>query len=932
MSAVAASPQKTCRRCRATIGGGESLHGYCLPCLLNPALKFNPTVDLAKINRFAPYAIATHPDGSFVELGRGSMGTTYRATDTNLSLPVALKVINLKVAGQEVNWERFLREARAAASLSHPHVVRVLYYGIAEDGQCYYAMELVEGATLAERVRRSGPLPVSDALEVIAQVASALDAAEKQSLVHRDLKPANLMLLNSSGINIKVIDFGLAKIIGGQESGDPANQDGFIGTPAFASPEQFSGDQVDQRSDYFSLGGTLYFLLTGNAPFNADTVGALAEQINHLQPVLSELKAARVPSPVRRLIGTLLTASPENRPQNGSALVQAIKKCRRAIAIKRFGLKAAIITAIVVALVIPTISWLQNNGFFSGDTGAKSIAVLPFDDLSPAKADSFFTDGIQDDILADLAKIADLQVISRSSVNGYRGTNRPLPPEIGRALNVRYLLNGSVQRQGNRIRVTAQLEDTRTGRELWADRYDGELTDVFAIQAELAEAISQELRAKLSSAEKSSLEDIPTRDFGAYELYLHAKEIWTNYDANIEGSEPLDNVIRLLDEAVSRDPTFALAWSRLASAHDYCYRLHKDPIDSHRAAAENALEIALRLRPDLGEVHLAAGFHLMATSRDYSSIRRELEIARRTLPNSAYLLNQLANVDRLQGKWGNALEDYKKEAKLDPKDMRVKIKLYDLYTYHRQYDLIREISKDIAATGPRAQSIDFRTAETAWDEKGDTSAFHSLFDEPTGSLHASAIATVAKIICAFADRNYSAAEKSLDADPRQEFETGRPALVCRDWLLGWIKKFKGDEPAAKVAFSKARQFQLAYVQKSPDDPNQLMVLALADAALGHKEDALREGRQAISLKSIARDAVEGPLLANDLAEVYVLAGQKELAIKQLESLKEIPRALTFGDLAKSPDWDPLRDDARFQKLLSRLKPIPILNRGNLAKQ
>jgi serine/threonine protein kinase len=258
MSTPALIPgQRMCRRCQATINPKRSYHGYCLSCLLNPALKSDHPFERDKTNRFEPYEILTHEDGSFVELGRGSMGVTYRALDTNLQLPVALKVIDFKVAGQEINWERFLREARAAARLRHPHVVNVLYYGVASDGQCYYAMELVEGETLAERVRRSGTLPVAEALEVIAQVASALIAAEKQGLVHRDLRPANLMLLSGASINVKVIDFGLAKIVGSHEP-DRITHDGFIGTPAFASPEQFSDRDIDQRSDYFSLGSTLF--------------------------------------------------------------------------------------------------------------------------------------------------------------------------------------------------------------------------------------------------------------------------------------------------------------------------------------------------------------------------------------------------------------------------------------------------------------------------------------------------------------------------------------------------------------------------------------------------------------------------------------------------------------------------------------------------
>jgi serine/threonine protein kinase len=926
MSAVAASPQKTCRRCQATIGGGESLHGYCLPCLLNPALKFNPTVDPPKFNRFAPYEIVTHADGSSVELGRGSMGITYRAVDTNLQLPVALKVINLKVAGQEINWERFLREARAAASLWHPHVVRVLYYGIAEDGQCYYAMELVEGETLAERVRRSGPLPVKDALEVTAQVASALEAAEKQGLVHRDLKPANLMLLNEPGTNIKMIDFGLAKTMGGQDSADQKDQNEFIGTPAFASPEQFSGGQIDQRSDYFSLGSTLFFLLTGNPPFKADKICNLAGQITQPEPVLAELRAARIPSPVRKLVASLLTATPENRPQNGSALVRAIKRCRRAIAIKRLSLKSAGLAGVAAALASLAILFLFRAGFFSGD-GTKSIAVLPFDDLSPAKADSFFTDGIQDDILTNLAKIADLQVISRNSVNGYRGANRLPPEEIGRALHVRYLVDGSIRREGNRIRVTAQLEEAQNGHELWAERYDGDLTDVFAIQAELAEAISQALRAKLSTAEKSSIGEIPTHDLAAYELYLHAKDLVEKYDHQTQSAESVYSAIRLLEEAVHRDSNFALAWTKLAKAHDDLYSWNNaDHTESRRAAAETALQTALRLRPDLGEVHLEEAYHLLVTTRDYPTIRRELDTARRTLPNSADLFSLLASVAAHQGEWKEARHDWEQASILDPKNLHLRIGLTTVYDSHRQYDEVRRTLADVASLGDASPYLEFRRAVVDFQEKGDTSGLHALFDQPSGSLRTVGIDTLMKLTCAFADRNFSAAEKILAADPQPAFEADTHQFLCRDFVVGCIKRYEDDDEAAKVAFERARPLQLAYVQQWPNDPNPLMILAWNDAMLGHTEEALREGHQAVALRPISQDAFDGPRLAYDLTQIYLFAGKLDLAITQLEFLQQIPLALDHGDLSL-PDWDPLRNDPRFQKILSQLKPIPIVNRS-----
>ena len=936
MSAPALIPEhRTCRRCQAAINSKRSYHGYCLPCLLNPALESDNPFEPNQANRFEPYEILTHADGSFVELGRGSMGVTYRALDTNLQLPVALKVIDFKAAGQEINWERFLREARAAARLRHPHVVNVLYYGVARDGQCYYAMELVEGETLAERVRRSGPLPVTEALEVVAQVASALVAAEKQGLVHRDLKPANLMLLNGPGINAKVIDFGLAKIMGDQEPADRITQDGFIGTPAFASPEQFSPKKIDRRSDYFSLGSTLFYLLTGNPPFKADHMPDLAQQMIHREPLIAELKAARIPLPVWQLVNSLLSAAPEDRPQNGQALVEAISQCQEAVErtkSKPIGRVIGWTAAILLSLLIGAATFLFQTGVFTKDSIAKSIAVLPFDNLSPSKDDSYFADGVQDDILTNLAKIADLQVISRGSVQVYRDTtNRPLPREIGHALHARYLLNGSIQREGSRIRLTAQLEEAQSGRELWAERYDGELTDVFAIQAELAEAISQELRAKLSIAEKSSIGEIPTRDLAAYELYLHAKELVENYDHDTQSTESLYSAVRLLEEAVHRDASFALAWSTLARAHDDLYWRNADHTETRRAAVETALQTALRLRSDLGDVHLEQAHHLLVTTNDYPAIRRELDIARRTLPNSARLFSLLADIASRQGEWSEAVQDYERASTLDPKNAALILGLGGIYDFHRQYDEARRSLSD-TTRGANSQSIQFKKALLSLQEKGDTTGFHALFDEPNGPLRAVGIDTLLKINCAVADRNYVAAEKILVADPQPAFEADTRKFACRDFVFAWIKKSEGDDDAAKEAFAKSRPLQLAYVQRWPDDPNPLMMLAWNDAALGNKEDALREGRRAVDLRSISQDAYDGPQLASDLALVYLWSGERQLAMQQLESLERVPRALTCGDLSM-PDWDPLRKDPRFQELLAKLKqPIPIVDRTDLAKK
>lgn len=925
---------RSCRGCHQSIGSNASYHGFCLDCLFLPFFDSADPDEEEASNRFDPYEVLTHPDGSFIELGRGSMGITYHALDHTLQFSVALKVIEFKAAGLEINKERFLREARAAARLRHPHVASVLYYGVTESGQCFYAMDLVEGETLAERVQRSGPLSVPDALEVTAQVASALEAAAKHGLVHRDLKPANLMLISGPGIDVKVIDFGLAKMVGAEEMNDRITHDGFVGTPAFASPEQFCGAKIDQRSDYFSLGSNLFYLLTGNPPFNGDQISELAVQTIHRGPLIAQLKAARVPATVRKLVDSLLSAAPEDRPQSGQALVKAIAECQESIAKeKRIGSQTYWAIVAGFGLVMAALLFSLLSGIFTKDSTGKSIAVLPFDNLSPLKDDAYFADGIQDDILSTLAKIADIRVISRGSVQAYRNpATRPPPREIGETLHVRYLVNGSIRREGNRIRISAQLAEAQTGRELWAERYDGELADVFTIQTELAEAISQELRAKLSQAEKSALAEIPTHDLAAYELYLHAKELMVNYDAQTQSTEPLYGAVRLLEEAVNRDPSFALAWAMSARAHDGLYSNNPDRPESQRTAAEYALEQALRLRPDLGQVHLEAGHLLLVTTRDFPAIRRELEIARRTLPNSANVFGLLASIASRQGQWQEAVQDYQKASALDPKNNHWLIAMYGIYDFHRQYREVYPGLAEIDRVGASKQAIDFKKAVMVWQERDDTSALHALFDGPVGPLRAIGQATLQKICYDLADRDFAKAEQTLAADPRQDFEVSERRLVCRDFLLGWIKKAEGDWAAVKVAFANSRPLQVAYVEKWPNEPNPLMMLALTDAALGRKEDALGEGRQAMMMRPISQDALDGPVLALDLAGVYLWAGERELAIKQLETLEQVPRALTYGDLTM-PDWDPLRNDPRFQELLAKLKePIPIVDRTDPARK
>src|SRR5437773_5392906 len=491
-------------------GGFSRGLGRCMICLLrvgfDGAEEPNEALLSCVADRLGNYRIERRDDGSLWELGRGAMGVTYRALDTSLRRPVALKLIDSEWVkrGAEAR-ERFMREARTAASLRHPNVATVYHFGIREEnGQCFCAMELVEGETLEMRVRRTGPLDALTTIDMALQVSSALATAEKQGLVHRDLKPANLMVveaapppLSSSNDNatrsshsskknatrashllVKVIDFGVAKAPVEKPDAMGLTHGGFVGTPAFASPEQFTDARVDVRSDIYSLGVTLWYLLTGHRPFEDATIEQIrASQRSQALPI-EQLKAARVPSRLISLLVSMLAVEPAARP-DVRALTSQLQDCRAQIlnrwkAARRLALAAGLIGMAAAAFVLFA-RWhnrAMSQNAAPANISEKSIAVLPFEDLSDDETNANFAVGIQDEILTSLARVADLKVISRTSMMQYKaGPGRNLR-EIGKELGVAHLLEGSVQRASNRVRVNAQLIDARTDAHLWAQTYD----------------------------------------------------------------------------------------------------------------------------------------------------------------------------------------------------------------------------------------------------------------------------------------------------------------------------------------------------------------------------------------------------------------------------------------------------------------------------
>ena len=592
-----ATSAAVCPECGTRLEGGFSRNlGRCMICLLRVGFDGAEEPDEAPFasvaDRLGNYRIERRDDGSLWELGRGAMGVTYRALDTSLRRAVALKLIDSEWVkrGAEAR-ERFMREARTAASLRHPNVATVYHFGIREEnGQCFCAMELVEGETLETRVRRTGPLDALTTIDIALQVSSALAAAEKQGLVHRDLKPANLMFVaaapdaNDSSPGkaekadtvVKVIDFGVAKALVEKPDAMGLTHGGFVGTPAFASPEQFTDARVDVRSDIYSLGATLWYLLTGHRPFEGATIEQIrASQHSQALPI-EQLKAARVPSRLVSLLVSMLAPEPAARP-GVRALTSQLQDCRAQIldrwkAARRLALAAGLIGIAAAAFVLFP-RWhnrAMSHNAAPANIPEKSIAILPFENLSEDKENAFLADGMQDEMLTSLAKIKDLKVISRSSVMSYRdGTNRNLR-EIGQQLNVAHVLEGSVRRNTNRLLVYVKITDTRDGRSLWAERYDRTIADSTGLQGELAAEIAGVLRATLGPAEKARLQARTTGNPDAYVLYLRGREYQMRPEVSRDNYLAAENFYK---QAVALDPNFALARARLAEMQLWLYQM-----------------------------------------------------------------------------------------------------------------------------------------------------------------------------------------------------------------------------------------------------------------------------------------------------------------------------------------------------------------------
>ena len=551
----------------------------------------------------------------------------------------------------------------------------------------------------------------------------------------------------------------------------------------------------------------------------------------------------------------------------------------------------------------------------------KSIAVLPFENLSDDRENAYFADGVQDDILSNLAKIADLKVISRTSVRQYRGGERNLR-EIGVALGVAHILEGTVRRAGNRVRINAQLINARTDAHIWADTFDREATDLFALQSELAEKIATALQANLSPREKASMQMHPTAHLDAYDLYLRARDLfrWSGAGDPRENGE---KALQLLDQAIVRDPQFALAYSLASRFHDELYWFGFDKTRARLAKARAAVDTALRLHPELGDAHLALAYHYYYGYRDYERARAELAIALRATPNDAEVWDGMAAVDRRQGRWDDAVANFERARQLDPHNPAVIWNLAETYLSLCRFDEAATIFAEGLTNNPQARLFSLAHGAIELKRDGNIRALcGALKDLPRDFDPGGAVTTVG-IRLNLMERDFEGARHWLETSPRDLLnDAGLGGMASsidgysfpRTWFAGLIARGEGNHEAAQHAFAKTRETVQADLKQWPDDAKTNIMLALVESALGRKDEAIRAGQRAVQLLPTSHDAFDGPAIATNLAVVYAQLGEQDLALQELTPLLDIPNGPTRGMLRVEPEWDPLRNDPRFKKL------------------
>jgi serine/threonine-protein kinase len=954
------SPTK-CPQCGATT---RLHHGTCINCFLREGLETKGEASREAFESILSEANVTDTEwrlGHYEileEIGRGGMGVIYRARQQHSRRIVAVKRILAHDVNSHEALVRFRREAEAVASLDHPSILPIHEISESEDGLPFFSMKYATGGSLRAAVPALRAKP-RECVRLMAKVARAIAYAHGKGILHRDLQPGNI-LLDENGEPM-VSDFGLAKWL--DQNSDLTRTLETLGTPGYIAPEQTErpADKLTGAADIYSLGAILFYLLAGRPPFVGPNVLVV---IHHAAATPAPRLRSLAPSVDRELeiiVARCLEREPETRYGTAGELAVDLEHWLEGRPImarrvsppvrawrwaKRNPKLAAATAAAFCSAMAATFLFFSHQGlssfaafvatavafcsaiavpffFFSRKTTpslgplTKSIAVLPFENLGDQE-NVYLTQGMQDEILNNLARIADLKVISRTSVMDYRPDQKRNLRQIADALRVAYVLEGSVQRISDRIRVHTQLIDARTDTQIWAERYERDRADAFSIQSEIATSIAEQLRAKLSPSEKKAIGRAPAKDLTAFDLYAQAKDLTLTLLPGSTRSNFLQ-AIHLLDEAVARDPTFFEAYCQLVHVHDQLYFFNIDHTSARLAVAEAALESACQLRPDAGETHLARARHLYRGYLDYEDALMELELARRSLPNDPGVFELAAMIQRRQGRWTEALRGFERAVDLDPRNIQKWQLLWITYHWLRQHEQARSALDRALSISPNDVTTRAFRALVELHANADTQPLHQLI-ESVRANDPSSLSDIADpyLLCAMAEWDPMAAKRALLAAGEEPF--GWDSISYNHPLIqAVIARMTNNEEAAHAAFVAARVEQENTIRKRPNYGPAICMLGLIDAGLGRKEQALHEGRRAMELMPVEKDAMNGAHMIEHFAMIAAWLGDNDLACEQLALALSRPSRLSYGVLKLLPFWDPLRGDPRFENLLEESK-------------
>ena len=864
------------------------------------------------------------------KLGEGGMGKVYKVFDTELEEVVCLKHINSKICSEKKTIDRFQNEIRLARRISHKNICRVYHFSV-NHGDCYMIMEYVPGKDLKSMIRMTRELSMATTIRIAKQVCNGLGEAHRRGVIHRDLKPSNI-LIDREG-DVRIMDFGIARSL---DARGITASGMIIGTPQYMSPEQVEAAGIDQRSDIYSLGVILYEMVTGKLPFEGDTSLSIALKHKSEVPDDPQKHNPQIPDCMSRLILKCLEKDREKRYQNTEELSADLTAVEEKIgttelqnvrarmsfdkepkAIFRRGWLMIVALFIAMKLVGIAIPQMMNKSPLS-PPGDKMLVVLPFDNLGSPQ-EEYFVDGITDEITSRLSALAGVEVISRTSATRYKQTNRNTR-QIGNELGVDYIVEGAVRWDRangghGRVRVTTQLVRVSDDTQIWANTYDRVIDDVFSVQSEIAEEVAKNLDLTVLAPERKALYAKPTADLEAYDCYLRARK-HESRGWNSQDSQEFNRALELLDQAVERDPDFALAYVLISQIHTRMYHFGTDRTNERLTRARLAVDKALELQPDLPEAKIAEALYYYRGHLDYERASDIYKSVLKASPNLSSAL--LGYIQRRQGQWEQCVATLLESHKLDPRSPQLAYEIGITYLALRRYEEAEDwfdqaLSIDPHRLTPLLGKITISVLSKGTIEEARV-RLEALPNHPLKDYMEITLGMLARDYQRVLDKLYSL---TYDFFQEQHFYFHKDLTFAAVYHA--LRDFSRMEEHADMA----RVFLEKMVSETPGDPRYHAALGLAYAYLGQKEEAIQEGERAVGLHSVAKDAAQGPIYVLNLARIYLVIGEFEKALNQLEYLLSIPfceylwQVVSRPLLRIDPLWDPIRALPRFRRLIEQ---------------